>query len=217
VLLLSWSVDTLADLLRVAGMTITTSWDLGASLMVTRATYTGYATLTIVGTAVICWALCYLPMHGGAHTLLGQLSGFLLIICLLTMSKELIATFLMWEYLGIVSYMLIGFHSSKLVAPFKAVTYNKLGDTAFLAMLGMTSATLLHDGPLHGTMLLAMTDHVQQRTSFMGWTPSLLGLLMAVTCLSKSPLLPMTRWLLHAMAGPTPVSALLHSSTVQPV
>jgi len=126
----------------------------------------------------------------------------------LVLSDSFILTFISWEFVGLSSFLLIGFwfrETDAKEASRKAFLTTRIGDFGFLTALllilvnyGTTDITsFLHN--LHGSHTLS---------------PVLLSFLFLTAALGKSAQLPFTSWLPDAMAGPAPVSALIHSATM---
>lgn len=127
---------------------------------------------------------------------------FLLAIIILTSAGNLIVLFLGWEGVGIISYLLIGWYSARndaAIAALQAVLYNRIGDIGFLLTFCW----------IYKNSLSTNLDYIFSST------PSTLLLLMfIIAAASKSSQFILHPWLVSAIEGPTPVSALLHSSTI---
>lgn len=133
----------------------------------------------------------------------------------LVLAGNLFQTFVFWELVGASSYLLIGFYHERPSANFaatKAFVMNRVGDAGFIVALAILLGTT-------GTLRLRSWDGTPGLLEWVhthGMTPPLvlagLGLLLA--SLSKSAQFPLQTWLRDAMAGPTPVSALVHSATM---
>ena len=138
------------------------------------------------------------------------LNLFLFFMLLLVLGRSLLVLFVGWEGVGLASYLLIGFwfeDPNKARAGKKAFITNRIGDAGFL--LGMF---LLYQA-------LGTLDMDRINAAFMGATPpavsaSLVGILLFIGASGKSAQIPLHVWLPDAMAGPTPVSALIHAATM---
>ena len=133
----------------------------------------------------------------------GSMFGFVL-------SGNLFQSFIFWELLGVSSYFLIGHYWRKSSATFgatKAFLYNKIGDVAFMLGIFIIFANPTNvEKSLDYTYLSSIGIPAQEFI--------LPGLLIFGAAIGKSAQLPLSGWLAEAMEGPTPVSALLHSSTM---
>jgi NADH-quinone oxidoreductase subunit L len=138
------------------------------------------------------------------------LNLFLFFMLLLVLGRSLLVCFVGWEGVGLASYLLIGFwfeDPAKAQAGKKAFITNRIGDAGFL--LGMfliyhALGTLDFDA-----VNAAFTGPVLPAVS-----ASLVGLLLFIGATGKSAQIPLHVWLPDAMAGPTPVSALIHAATM---
>jgi NADH-quinone oxidoreductase subunit L len=179
--------------------------------------------ITGVGSAIHLYSYGYMHGDKGFARFFAYLNLFTFAMLLLVLADNLLLMFVGWEGVGLCSYLLIGFWFEDLAnadAGRKAFVVNRVGDFAFLlglftlfslagtlnvagleaAVGGLDLAALLTDGPLAG------------------WT-TLGALGFAAVCLfvgatGKSAQIPLYTWLPDAMAGPTPVSALIHAATM---
>lgn len=138
---------------------------------------------------------------------MGLFAGAMLVLVL---ASSLILLFVGWELVGLASYLLIGSRTREdraVAAAARAFLITRLGDMGLL--LGWLLVLLATGTTDIGSVLAtARSGH---------WVPgfaTLLGFLMFAGAVGKSAQLPLTAWLPDAMAGPTPVSALLHSATM---
>lgn len=166
------------------------------------------AMVTIVATMVITYAVGY--MHGDE-----RFSWFFAVISLFTMSmlglvtsSNLLGLMVFWEVMGLCSYLLIGFwyeREESRYASFKAFITTRIGDMGFLLGVGLLFIKF-------GTLDLPTLFNAVK-----GADPAFLTLatlLLFVGAVGKSAQFPLHVWLPDAMAGPTPVSGLLHSATM---
>jgi NADH-quinone oxidoreductase subunit L len=136
------------------------------------------------------------------------LNLFVFSMLVITLANSLIFVYLGWEGVGFCSYALIGFwyrDPVKATAGKKAFIMTRVGDIAFGVALALLFA---HFGTF------AITNINPQATSLSPGLATLLTLLLLWAAMGKSAQLPLTTWLPDAMAGPTPVSALIHAATM---
>ena len=162
-----------------------------------------------VGFLVGVYAVGYMADEGGKPRFYSTLSFFIGAMLTLVLSNSLLLLFAAWESVGLASYLLIGFWYTQRdakEAARKAFLMTRLGD------LGLLLGWLL--------LLLAVgTTDIQSVLGAVGTalpvgTATLAASLLLLGALGKSAQLPLTAWLPDAMAGPTPVSALIHSATM---
>ena len=164
--------------------------------------------VTGIATLIHLYAIGY--MHGDPRftKFFVYLNLFVFSMLMLVLGDNLLVTFLGWEGVGACSYFLISFwHESEANASAgkKAFVTNRIGDFGFLvAMLFTFQAlgTLNYDGIVAASPSLATT------------TATAIAVALFVGACGKSAQLPLFVWLPDAMAGPTPVSALIHAATM---
>jgi NADH-quinone oxidoreductase subunit L len=126
----------------------------------------------------------------------------------IVMADDLVFLFMGWEGVGFCSFALIGFwytNPYNVVAGKKAFLVTRIGDVAFLAALAVLFKTSGNMGIQH----LAQTAGLIDPT-----TLTIIGVLFLIAATGKSAQLPLLVWLPDAMAGPSPVSALIHAATM---
>jgi NADH-quinone oxidoreductase subunit L len=136
------------------------------------------------------------------------LNLFVFSMLVITLADNLVFVYLGWEGVGFCSYVLIGFwycDTVKATAGRKAFVLTRIGDVAF----GVALALLF---VLFGD--LSISHIVVHAPSLSTSLATILGLLLLWAAVGKSAQLPLTVWLPDAMAGPTPVSALIHAATM---
>ena len=150
-------------------------------------------------------------MHGDEryHLFFAYLNLFVASMLVLVTGASFATLFIGWELVGLCSYLLIGFwftNRSYASAATKAFVVNRVGDVGFLiAMFVIFSA--------FGSLAFADVLPAAERTLSTG-TAVAIGLLLLVAATGKSAQIPLYVWLPDAMAGPTPVSALIHAATM---
>ena len=165
--------------------------------------------VTGVGFLVGVYAVGYMADEEGKPRFYGILSFFIGAMLTLVLSNSLLLLFAAWESVGLASYLLIGFwytQTDAKEAARKAFLITRLGDLGLL--LGWLSLLLAVGTTDIQTVLGAVG------TALPAGTAALAAFLLLLGALGKSAQLPLTAWLPDAMAGPTPVSALIHSATM---
>jgi NADH-quinone oxidoreductase subunit L len=138
------------------------------------------------------------------------LNLFLFFMLLLVLGRSLLVCFVGWEGVGLASYLLIGFwfeDPAKAAAGKKAFITNRIGDAGFLLGMFLIYHAL-------GTLDFDAVNAAFQAPVAPAVSASLVGLLLFIGATGKSAQIPLHVWLPDAMAGPTPVSALIHAATM---
>jgi NADH-quinone oxidoreductase subunit L len=173
--------------------------------------------VTGVGALIHLYSIGYMRGDAGYWRFFAYLNLFIFAMLNLVLAENLPVLFLGWEGVGLCSYLLIGFWYTNLknsAAANKAFIVNRIGDFAFLLAMFILFAAVTEraDGPfgLDFTTLLAP----ETLGALGGGTLLLVVLLFFVGATGKSAQIPLFVWLPDAMAGPTPVSALIHAATM---
>ncbi|WP_089729743.1 NADH-quinone oxidoreductase subunit L [Modicisalibacter muralis] len=167
--------------------------------------------ITGVGFLIHLFAAWYMRGEEGITRFYAFMNLFVFSMILLVLGDNLLMLFLGWEGVGMCSYLLIGYyyqHSTNGWAAFKAFIVTRIGDV-FLA-IGMF-LIFLELGTLNIAEILQRAPEVWARGDTM---VELAALLILGGAMGKSAQLPLHTWLADAMAGPTPVSALIHAATM---
>lgn len=165
-----------------------------------------------VGTLIHLFSIGYMSHDERPAKYFSYLNLFLFNMLILVLGDNLLMTFVGWEGVGLCSYLLIGFwftDSEKAAAGMKAFITNRIGDAGFLIGLFILFLTF---GTLDYSELAAMVPQVAESA----WTGpiTLACLFLFIGATGKSAQIPLYVWLPDAMAGPTPVSALIHAATM---
>jgi NADH-quinone oxidoreductase subunit L len=164
--------------------------------------------ITGVGSLIHIYSVGYMEHDPRRRRFFGYFNLFIASMLLLVLSTDYLALFVGWEGVGLASYLLIGFWQHKdsaAVAAKKAFIVNRVGD------IGMALAIMLMFKTF-GTSSFAGVDAGIGSAS--NATATALGLLLLLAACGKSAQVPLQSWLLDAMEGPTPVSALIHAATM---
>jgi NADH-quinone oxidoreductase subunit L len=168
--------------------------------------------ITGVGTLIHLFSIGYMSHDDRPSKYFAFLNFFLFNMLLLVLGDNLLVMFVGWEGVGLCSYLLIGFwfkDSEKAAAGMKAFITNRIGDAGFL--LGMFFL-FMNFGTIEFAALTARMPEVAETL----WSSPihLACLFLFIGAMGKSAQIPLYVWLPDAMAGPTPVSALIHAATM---
>jgi NADH-quinone oxidoreductase subunit L len=186
--------------------------------------------VTGVGSLIHVYSIGYMADDhrddGGFQRFFAYLNLFLCAMLLLVLGDNLLVMFLGWEGVGLCSYLLIGFWYGdrwNAYAGMKAFVVNRIGDFGFLLGIFLLLWSLGDAATLNFTELAAALPRIVERTvDVPAWLPgpdqwrltTLVGLCFFLGACGKSAQIPLYTWLPDAMAGPTPVSALIHAATM---
>lgn len=168
--------------------------------------------ITGVGSLIHLFSIGYMHHDKGVTKYFAYLNLFVFNMLILVLGDSLLTLFVGWEGVGLCSYLLIGFwftDKEKAAAGMKAFVTNRIGDAAFL--IGMF-ILFVSFGTLNIQELNALAPTVAEAT-WLG-TVTLGTLFLFIGATGKSAQIPLYVWLPDAMAGPTPVSALIHAATM---
>lgn len=162
--------------------------------------------VTFVGGLIHIYSVGYMAADPDRRRFFAYLNFFVASMLTLVLGSSYLVTFVGWEGVGLASYLLIGFwnqvHNNALAAN-KAFIMNRVGDLGLLlAMMSMFAVV--------GSVDFADVLGVTLRP---GWATAI-GLFLLLAACGKSAQFPLQAWLGDAMAGPTPVSALIHAATM---
>jgi NADH-quinone oxidoreductase subunit L len=169
--------------------------------------------VTGIGFLIHLYSLGYMEHDEGFVRFFVYLNLFVFFMLLLVMADNLLLLFVGWEGVGLCSYLLIGFwyeDPNNAIAGNKAFIVNRIGDFGFVLGILLLVAELARQGvwTLDFTLL---QNHVALLSPAAIAT---ITLLLFVGAAGKSAQIPLFVWLPDAMAGPTPVSALIHAATM---
>ena len=169
--------------------------------------------VTGVGTLIHVYSLGYMRGDAGSTRYFVYLNLFMFAMLLLVLGDSLPLLFVGWEGVGLCSYLLIGFwfeDSEKAAAGKKAFVVNRIGDFGVLIAMFLIVWTLQGVGKPS----LAIADLRTHLDAFTPGVATAVCLLLFLGATGKSAQIPLYVWLPDAMAGPTPVSALIHAATM---
>ena len=189
------------------------TFTLGCDFAVDRLTAVMLLVVTGIGSLIHIYSIGYMaheygPHYGGYYRFFAYMNLFMFFMLVLVLAANFLVLFVGWEGVGLCSYLLIGFYFEKKFATDagnKAFIVNRIGDFGFsLAMFYMVKSF----GSLDFTTVFQKAPTAPESVL------TLIGILLMVGAAGKSAQIPLYVWLPDAMAGPTPVSALIHAATM---
>ena len=164
--------------------------------------------VTFVGSLIHVYAIAYMAHDEARRRFFAYLNLFIAAMLVLVLADSYAGLFVGWEGVGLASYLLIGFWNhvpANAVAAKKAFIMNRVGDMGMLiAMMAMVA-----------NFSSVSYAEVSARVGGAGQAQAtVIGLFLLVAACGKSAQFPLQAWLGDAMAGPTPVSALIHAATM---
>jgi NADH-quinone oxidoreductase subunit L len=166
--------------------------------------------ITGIGFLIHVYSAGYMHDDDGFTRFFSYLNLFVFFMLLLVMGNNFLIMFVGWEGVGLCSYLLIGFwykNNEYNNAAKKAFIMNRIGDLGFLLGILMIYVTF---GTLDYTKVFEMVKANAANKDML----NVIGLLLFIGACGKSAQIPLYTWLPDAMAGPTPVSALIHAATM---
>jgi NADH-quinone oxidoreductase subunit L len=185
---------------------------IGFDLTVDRLTAVMLLVVTGVGLLIHTYSIGYMEHEEGYARFFAYLNLFMFFMLLLVLASNLLLLFVGWEGVGLCSYLLVGFYFKEKFAgdaANKAFIVNRIGDFGF--MLGIF-LLVTRFRTLDFAAIATAVKGVPIETSLGGL--GIITLLLFMGACGKSAQLPLYVWLPDAMAGPTPVSALIHAATM---
>jgi len=166
--------------------------------------------VTGVGALIHIYSIGYMHGDDRVNSFFAQMNLFTFSMLLLVMGANYLILFIGWEGVGFCSYLLIGFwfkNPAFNYAARKAFVMNRIGDLGFILGIILLFFTFKS---------VTFTEVFSQAVSLQpgGQLITLITILLLVGAVGKSAQIPLYTWLPDAMAGPTPVSALIHAATM---
>ncbi|MFN8358159.1 MAG: NADH-quinone oxidoreductase subunit L [Spirosomataceae bacterium] len=180
------------------------------SFLVDQLTLLMLLIITGVGSLIHIYSIGYMHDDEGFGKFFAFLNLFLFFMLLLVMGSSYVMMFIGWEGVGLCSYLLIGFWNKNTAynnAARKAFIMNRIGDLGYLLGIFLIINTF---GSAEYSDVLSQAAKFQSGDKTLMW----ITLLLFVGAMGKSAQIPLYTWLPDAMAGPTPVSALIHAATM---
>jgi NADH-quinone oxidoreductase subunit L len=184
------------------------SFNVDAGLLVDQLSICFVLLITGVGTLIHIYSIAYMDKDRDRRRFFAYLNLFIAAMLLLVMGDSYLNLYVGWEGVGLASYLLIGFWNQKpayATASKKAFIANRVGDMGLSFAIMIAFATM-------GTVSFSGVKEATEGTSQGALTA--IGIMLLVAAAGKSAQFPLQAWLGDAMAGPTPVSALIHAATM---
>lgn len=172
--------------------------------------------VTGVGSLIHIYSIGYMNEDKSFSRYFSYLNLFLFFMLLLVLGENALVLFVGWEGVGLCSYLLIGFwfeDIEKAKAGKKAFIVNRIGDFGFIIGLLMIISTFIQGGLEPGQAFLSFA-FIKTHAALLAPFAVVITLCLFVGATGKSAQIPLYVWLPDAMAGPTPVSALIHAATM---
>jgi NADH-quinone oxidoreductase subunit L len=184
------------------------SFQVDAGLLLDQLSICFVLLITGVGTLIHIYSISYMSHDKDRRRFFAYLNLFIAAMLLLVLGNSFLNLYVGWEGVGLASYLLIGFWNQKpayATASKKAFIMNRVGD------MGLSFAIMIAFASLGTVSFSGIKEAVPQAS-----TASLtaIGIMLLVAAVGKSAQFPLQAWLGDAMAGPTPVSALIHAATM---
>jgi NADH-quinone oxidoreductase subunit L len=172
--------------------------------------------VTGVGLLIHIYATGYMHGDPGFYRFFCYLNLFMFMMLTLVLADNLLLLFVGWEGVGLCSYLLIGYYIKWDVAGYaakKAFVMNRIGDFGFMIATFLVFTTF---GTISFVSKNGTSSFLEQAASLPGvaFGATAIALLFFLGATGKSAQIPLLTWLPDAMAGPTPVSALIHAATM---
>ena len=184
------------------------SFNVDAGLLLDQLSICFVLLITGVGTLIHIYSISYMSHDHDRRRFFAYLNLFIAAMLLLVLGDSYLSLYVGWEGVGLASYLLIGFWNRKpayATASKKAFVMNRVGD------MGLSFAIMIAFATMGTVSFVGVAEQVEG-TSEAALTA--MGIMLLIAAAGKSAQFPLQAWLGDAMAGPTPVSALIHAATM---
>jgi len=184
------------------------SFQVDAGLLADQLSICFVLLITGVGTLIHVYSIAYMSHDLDRRRFFAYLNFFIAAMLLLVLGDSYLNLYVGWEGVGLASYLLIGFWNQKptyATAAKKAFVANRVGD------MGLSLAIMIAFATLGTVSFQGVKEHASQAST---GSLTAIGIMLLVAATGKSAQFPLQAWLGDAMAGPTPVSALIHAATM---
>ena len=186
--------------------------NIGVDFAIDRLTAVMLMVVTGIGSIIHIYSVGYMAHEGGYYRFFAYLNLFTFFMLILVLGANFLLLFVGWEGVGLCSYLLIGFYFLEKFATDagnKAFIVNRIGDFGFALAIFLVA---IHFGSLDFQTVFGQIRNMPVEATAGIFTT--ISLLLLVGATGKSAQIPLYVWLPDAMAGPTPVSALIHAATM---
>ena len=184
------------------------SFNVDASLLLDQLSISFVLLITGVGTLIHIYSISYMSADKDRRRFFAYLNLFIALMLLLVLGDSYLNLYVGWEGVGLASYLLIGFWNQKpayATASKKAFVMNRIGD------MGLSFAIMIAFASLGTVSFSGVKEEAEFASEA---TMTAIGVMLLIAAVGKSAQFPLQAWLGDAMAGPTPVSALIHAATM---
>jgi NADH-quinone oxidoreductase subunit L len=184
------------------------SFNVDAALLLDQLSICFVLLITGVGTLIHIYSISYMSHDEDRRRFFAYLNLFIASMLLLVLGDSYLNLYVGWEGVGLASYLLIGFWNKKpayATASKKAFVMNRIGD------MGLSFAIMISFASLGTVSFSGVKEHSHHASEA---TMTAIGIMLLIAAVGKSAQFPLQAWLGDAMAGPTPVSALIHAATM---
>ena len=184
------------------------SFEVDAGLLLDQLSISFVLLITGVGTLIHIYSIAYMSQDRDRRRFFAYLNFFIAAMLLLVLGDSYLSLYVGWEGVGLASYLLIGFWNQKpeyATAAKKAFVMNRVGD------FGLSIAIMIGFATFGSVSFTGIEEKVGGASET---ALTAMGLMLLLAATGKSAQFPLQAWLGDAMAGPTPVSALIHAATM---
>jgi NADH-quinone oxidoreductase subunit L len=184
------------------------TFNIDAGLLLDQLSICFVLLITGVGTLIHIYSISYMSHDENRRRFFAYLNLFIASMLLLVLGDSYLNLYVGWEGVGLASYLLIGFWNQKpayATASKKAFVMNRIGD------MGLSFAIMIAFASF-GSVSFSGVEEASHHASEAALTA--IGIMLLIAAAGKSAQFPLQAWLGDAMAGPTPVSALIHAATM---
>jgi NADH-quinone oxidoreductase subunit L len=184
------------------------TFNVDAGLLLDQLSIAFVLLITGVGTLIHVYSIAYMSHDKDRRRFFAYLNFFIAAMLLLVLGDSYLNLYVGWEGVGLASYLLIGFWNQKpeyATAAKKAFVANRVGD------FGLSVAVMIAFANFGAVSFIGIEEKVSGASET---ALTAMGLMLLLAAAGKSAQFPLQAWLGDAMAGPTPVSALIHAATM---